>query len=299
MTLDALGLSPEPEPARPKTARAAAARGRPPASPSPPSSSVSSAPPSRPKTARRALSPETSARPKTARRDATPSAESAARPKTARSAARDPVTPRQVSFQLPGAGGPVNVMTFDELHSSPEVLSDMPTPPDTAPSPRAPPGGASPSPEPLPPLLRNLFSVENLQPALAAGSPVPSSPDSSASTPGVSASFQEESVGDENAGSRSGTPRESEYEYSESFVSDSLASSADQRPAATAATIPTPALASLPPLPSGPPLEFSARAPIASRVLDRDALQLLSSYDASILAMTQTLRHELDFVRQV
>jgi hypothetical protein len=44
-------------------------------------------------------------------------------------------------------------------------------------------------------------------------------------------------------------------------------------------------------------LECAARAPIASRVLSSDVLQMLSVYDAPALVMAQALRHELDYAR--
>ena len=44
---------------------------------------------------------------------------------------------------------------------------------------------------------------------------------------------------------------------------------------------------------------FAARAPIAARVMDSDALQMLAAFDAPVLALTQVLRHELDYTRQV
>jgi hypothetical protein len=44
---------------------------------------------------------------------------------------------------------------------------------------------------------------------------------------------------------------------------------------------------------------FAARAPIAAKVMDSDALQMLAAFDAPVLALSQVLRHELDYTRQV
>lgn len=201
------------------------------------------------------------------------------------------------------------MMTFEELQSSPESLSELATPPSDRSTPKGLMDSASrpPAATPLPPLLRNLFSADALssspevalQEAPASVSEGESGPSPTVSLPEVlsneySESFCSESVMSEMSACSTG--------YAEATAPRTQPVSDSASPTVCASPRPLPPKQTL--FPPSPPsafeyTEFAARAPIAVRVLDRDALDLLSAYDASVLAMTQALRHEIDFVRQV